>query len=299
MHPLPKTKEVLEAHDQRAPALGIDPVPVPGEPHRVGHVHPQDPHLERHRPSPPRRIAHRQRMYRRQLRLEVDRALRHARGCHQLARDRREAGVRELVLHMPVAVGGLPFRHGVRPRGPRQPVHRPDLFHRRQAEDALAGALDVGRRVRARAEAEQAAPAQPPGAGHRGEVGGAVGIGRADQHDGGAEVEDGGIDRAVHAALLEERAGDRVTRAISGLRGGSAIRFLRWNRRDGGTAGRRELAILRPPADLHSVAEGPDHLAGHAGHPAHAELPQLRQPRQRCDATVGESRAGVEGDALK
>ena len=47
MHLGPQGEEALEAHDERTPAVGVDAIPVPGQPDRFGHVHSRNADLDR------------------------------------------------------------------------------------------------------------------------------------------------------------------------------------------------------------------------------------------------------------
>jgi len=70
-----RDREVLEAHDQGPPAVGVDPAGVPGEPDAGVHVHRSDPDLDREGAAAGLRVIPAEGMRGHQSGLEVDRAL--------------------------------------------------------------------------------------------------------------------------------------------------------------------------------------------------------------------------------
>jgi hypothetical protein len=135
--------------------------------------------------------------------LQLDGAFQHARGSDHFRWSRREAGALELLCFVAIAALLLGFGHGIAGGRQREAINIRRHGGGRQVQDTLPGSQDVLRGGGARAEAEHASPAKPPGGGHWRKIRTAIGIERADEHHGRAEVEDGWVGCGQHAASLE------------------------------------------------------------------------------------------------
>ena len=87
---------------------------------------------------------------------------------------RREPGYAELVRFIAIAPAYLLLRNRVSSGRKRQLINVVHLILARQIDDALTGANEVLRGLAHRAQTQHAAPAKPPGRGHRRQIGRAV-----------------------------------------------------------------------------------------------------------------------------
>lgn len=93
-----------------------------------------------------------------------------------------------------VPTADLAGGHHLRARRLGEPVDGAGLGVVREVDDALSGAQDVLRGLALGGQAEDAAVAEPEDGGGGREVEGAVLVLGGDDGDGGAPVEDGGVD---------------------------------------------------------------------------------------------------------
>jgi hypothetical protein len=78
------------------------------------------------------------------------------------------------------------------------PIHCGVIVDGRQIEDALAGSHDVLRSLGCSGQTQKAAPAEPKGRRHRRQIVGAVFVGRADENNRRAEIENAGFAGDMH-----------------------------------------------------------------------------------------------------
>jgi len=102
--------------------------------------------------------------------------------------------VRKLVAHMPIADSRLMGRHRIAAGGQCEPIDGVDEPGIWEIDDALVGGGEVAARLRASRDPEHRAVPEPEDRGDRGEVLLPLLIEGADQGDGSAEVENGGVD---------------------------------------------------------------------------------------------------------
>lgn len=189
-------EEAAEAHDERAPFDGIDVVGLAFEAEVRRDVDAEDFYLEGDEAA--RGFGGGDGVGGGEGGLELDGTLSYAWGGDEVGGLRGEAGGGELVAAGGVALGELVGRDGIGAGEERKAIDIGGLVDGGEVEDAVVGALDVLRGLGLCAEAEDGVPAEPPGRGDGGEVGGAVFVEAADEDDRSAEVEDRWVDGLVH-----------------------------------------------------------------------------------------------------
>src|SRR5262249_35077392 len=150
----------------------------------------------------------------------------------------------ELAFLVDVAPRQLPGRNRIAAGEARQTIDRRDIVHRWQVQDALLCADHVERGLGQCIQTEDTAPAEPERRRHRGEVGRAVLVFTADQHDRRAEIQDGWLADdmwGIHVSVsplwrreTDRRAADR-----------NSVFCLEIEKAGRGTAARLHVALLR------------------------------------------------------
>lgn len=196
-----KTVKLLKTHDQRPPSIRIDVIRTTGNPNRVMHENPLNPHLDSHDPPTLSRILLSNRMHSLDNSLHGDRTLGNPRRRNGFRRNSSQPGSGKLVRDMEVPPLHLPIRNRVGTGGQRQPIHRGGQRIRRQVQHAFARTQQVLGGLGPRTEPEHGAPTEPERRRHRREVGRTVLVVTGYQHDRRAEVEDARLDGRVRRSL--------------------------------------------------------------------------------------------------
>ncbi|AGM06922.1 hypothetical protein AORI_4337 [Amycolatopsis keratiniphila] len=230
--------ELLEAHDERPPPVGVDPVFGARHPHVVVNVDTLDAHLEHEHAAALFRIVLGEGVHGLDDGLHRHRAFRDTGRPDRLRADRGEPGAGELVRFVPVAAFVLTGRDRIGSGGQRQPVDGGRQRVGREIQNTFTVAHEILRRLGFRAQPEHASPAEPERRRHRGQVRGACLVDRRKEHHRRAEVEDSGLDTGVRG--LGRRRGNCHVRQLRRL---AHRRLARIGRRD---QHRRRRARHRP-----------------------------------------------------
>ncbi|MEH2505378.1 hypothetical protein V1290_004189 [Bradyrhizobium sp. AZCC 1578] len=130
--------ELLEAHDQRPPFVGIDTVGLVIHHDSRMRMHARDAHLDRGKIAAPDRILLGHPVDACDLGFDLHRAFQRARRRDGFARHRAQAAQAKLVTRVPIAAHPLARRHRIRAGRASQTIDRADQCGRRQIEHALA-----------------------------------------------------------------------------------------------------------------------------------------------------------------